>query len=91
MFPEIADRELLEVGKRLTRAERTKDIVILRDLIGDEYMGVGASGEVLTKEIVPTRFSDPSLEFEHHEVSDIRQWRIVASQLTPCHGDRRGT
>ena len=42
MFSEIADRELLEVAKRLARSERTKDIVILRDLIGDEYMGVGA-------------------------------------------------
>jgi len=91
MFSEIADRELLEVATRLAQAERTKDIAILRTLIAEEYVGVGASGEVLTKEIVLARFSDPNLEFEHHEVSDIQVRTLESVGLILGAVSLRGT
>jgi hypothetical protein len=71
-----SDSELLEVAKRLAQAERSKDIATLKDLIADDYIGVGAGGELLTKEIVLERFSNPALELDRHEVSDV-QVRVV--------------
>jgi hypothetical protein len=40
--------------------------------IGDDYMEVDAGVEVLDKTTVLGRFSNPALEFDRHEVSDIQ-------------------
>jgi hypothetical protein len=70
--------ELLQVAKQLARAERTKDVATLEKLIADEYMGIGANGEVLCKTIILERFSSPVLRFDLHELSDV-QVRLLES------------
>jgi hypothetical protein len=78
MLLNSADSELFEVSKRLASAERTKDIVTLKNLIADDYVGVGANGEMLSKTIILERFSNPALGFDRHELSDV-QVRLLES------------
>lgn len=73
-----ADNELLELAKRLARAERTKDIAALQTLIADDYSGIGASGELLTKKAILERFSNSALAIDQHKVGEI-QVRVVES------------
>jgi hypothetical protein len=72
MVSDEAERDLLKLAQELGRAERTKDVVALRSLLADEYRGVGASGDLLTKGDVLQRFSNAALEFTEHEVNDLR-------------------
>lgn len=74
--PHPGDSELVELADLLSRAERTKDVAALRRLIADDYVGIAAGGEVLDKATALARFSDPALEFDRHEPSDLEVRRM---------------
>ena len=64
--------ELLQLCRTLNEAEYLRDVETLSQLLADDYLGITAAGELLTKEVALERFGSPDLVFTVHQVSDIR-------------------
>jgi hypothetical protein len=62
---------LLTLNQKLSEAEQQGDIQTLDQLVADDYLGVEATGGLLTKQIVLNRFSAPELVIHSHQTSEV--------------------
>ena len=65
-------QELIELTEKWARAELDGDVETLRELLTDDFIGIGPLGFTLTKEQWLQRYQSGSLKYSSYTVADLQ-------------------